>query len=128
MLDKSVPYVDVLMHRKSNTPLPPVVLPEGYSFVPFQAGDEKAALVYQAMALNVAKNIAKLAVSVKGRVDAILLTGGIAHSRLFTGWIQEYVAFIAPVVCFPGEHEMEALALGCLRVLRGEEKARIFSV
>ncbi len=93
-----------------------------------QAGDEKAALVYQAMALNVAKNIAKLAVSVKGRVDAILLTGGIAHSRLFTGWIQEYVAFIAPVVCFPGEHEMEALALGCLRVLRGEEKARIFSV
>ncbi len=42
MLDKSVPYVDVLMHRKSNTPLPPVVLPEGYSFVPFQAGDEKA--------------------------------------------------------------------------------------
>ena len=42
MLDKSVPYVDVLMHRKSNTPLPPVVLPEGYSFVLFQAGDEKA--------------------------------------------------------------------------------------
>ncbi len=91
------------------------------------SGDQKAELIYKAMALNVAKNIAKLAVPVKGKVDAILLTGGIAHSRLFTGWIEEYVEFIAPVVCLPGENEMESLALGCLRVLRGEEKAHNFT-
>jgi butyrate kinase len=93
-----------------------------------RSGDEHAALVYKAMALNVAKNIAKLAVPVKGKVDAILLTGGIAYSQLFTGWIQEYVAFIAPIICLPGENEMEALALGCLRVLRGEEKAHNFLI
>lgn len=91
------------------------------------SGDQKAELVYKAMALNVAKNIAKLAVPVKGKVDAILLTGGIAYSRLFTGWIGEYVEFIAPVVCLPGENEMESLALGCLRVLRGEEEAHTFT-
>lgn len=89
-------------------------------------GDQKAAMVYEAMALAVAKNVAKLAASAKGRVDKIILTGGLAYSKRFTGWISERVCFVAPVVLMPGENEMEALALGTLRVLSGEEKARTF--
>lgn len=91
-----------------------------------QGGDEKAALVYEAMAHNVAKNIGKLAVVVRGKLDAIILTGGMANSAMLTGWITERVSFLAPVVLIPGENEMEALAHGCLRVLRGQEEAREF--
>ncbi|NLJ80631.1 MAG: butyrate kinase [Firmicutes bacterium] len=91
-----------------------------------KSGDKKAALVYEAMAHNVAKNIGKLAVVVAGNLDAIILTGGIAHSAMLTGWIKERVDFIAPVEVLPGENEMEALAYGALRVIRGEEKAREF--
>ena len=89
-------------------------------------GDEHAKLIYDAMALNIAKNIGKLAPGVKGRLDAILLTGGIAYSKLFTDKITDYVSFLAPVIVYPGEDEMQALAMGGLRVLRGEEKAKIF--
>lgn len=90
------------------------------------AGDERTALIYEAMAHNVAKNIGKLAVVVSGKVDAIILTGGIAYSKMTTDWIKERVEFIAPVEIIAGENEMESLALGALRVLRGEEKARKF--
>ena len=90
------------------------------------AGDEHARLVYEGMALNVAKNIGKCAPGVCGRVDAILLTGGIAYSKYVTEYIRERVEFIAPVVVYPGEDEMLSLALGGLRVLRGEEKAKIY--
>ena len=55
-----------------------------------------------------------------------MLTGGIAYSELFTSMVKERVEFIAPVVIYPGENEMESLALGGLRVLRGEEKAKTF--
>ncbi len=91
------------------------------------AGDEQARLVLEAMAHNVAKNIGKLAVVTCGKIDAIVLTGGIAHSKKITGWISERVSFIAPVTVLPGENEMESLALGTLRVLRGEEQAHTFS-
>ena len=90
-------------------------------------GDQYAALVYDAMALNVAKNIAKLTVVVDGKVDSIVLTGGMAYSEKFTGLVVPRVKFLAPVDILPGENEMDALAQGCLRVLRGEEKARTFS-
>ena len=89
-------------------------------------GDKNAGEVYQAMAYQISKAIGELATVVKGRVDAIVLTGGIAHSDLFTGWIRERVSFIAPVVIYPGENEMDALASGALRVLRGEEDAMKF--
>lgn len=89
-------------------------------------GDEQAQLIYEAMALNVAKNIAAQAAVVNGRVDAILLTGGIAYSQMFTDMIAKYSSFIAPIVVYKGENEMESLALGGLRVLRGEEMARDF--
>lgn len=91
-----------------------------------EAGDEHAKLVYDAMALNVAKNIAKCAPGVCGKVDAILLTGGIAYSRYFTNAVRRRVEFIAPVTVYPGEDEMLSLALGGLRVLRGQERAKTF--
>lgn len=92
-----------------------------------QNGDAHAKLVYDAMALNVAKNIARLAPGVCGQVDAILLTGGITYSDYIVGEIRRRVAFIAPVTVYPGENEMQSLALGCLRVLRGEESARTYT-
>ncbi len=90
------------------------------------AGDEHAKLIYDAMILNVAKNIGKIAPGVCGKIDAILLTGGIAHSDYVTDGIKRYVSFLAPVIVYPGEDEMNALALGGLRVLRGEESAKTF--
>jgi butyrate kinase len=90
-------------------------------------GDTYAALVYDAMALAVAKNIAKLTVLVEGKIDAIVLTGGIAFSKKFTSMIVPRINFLAPVEILPGENEMEALAQGGLRILRGVEKAHIFS-
>jgi butyrate kinase len=91
-----------------------------------KAGDERAALVLEAMALNISKNVGSLATVLNGRVEAIILTGGIAYSEYFTGMIRERVGFIAPVVIYPGENEMQSLALGGLRVLRGFERARKF--
>lgn len=89
-------------------------------------GDEHAKLVYDAMILNIAKNIAKLSVDVNGQLDYIVLTGGMAFSRYVTDGITERVQFIAPVEVIPGEKEMDSLAFGVLRVLNGEETARIF--
>lgn len=89
-----------------------------------EAGDQKAALIYQAMAYQVAKEIGSCAAVLKGEVDAIVLTGGIAYDETFIKWITERVAFIAKVLVYPGEEEMVALAEGGLRVLRGEEEAK----
>lgn len=89
-----------------------------------ESGDEKAKLVYEAMAYQVAKGIGELATVVEGKVDAIVITGGIAYSDMITSWIKKRVEFIAPVEIMPGENEMESLALGILRVLKGEEEAR----
>ena len=91
-------------------------------------GDEYAELVYRGMAYQVAKGIGELATVVNGNVDTIILTGAIAHSQLFTNWVSDRVKFIAPVTIVPGENELEALALGTLRVLRGEETVHEFSV
>ncbi len=87
------------------------------------AGDAKARLVYQAMAYQCAKAIGSLATVLSGRLDAIILTGGLARSSMLVDWISERVSFIAPVHVYPGENELEALAFGALRVLRGEERA-----
>ncbi len=91
-------------------------------------GDEQAKLVYEAMAYGLAKDIGQMAVPVAGKVDRIILTGGVANSQYITGYISKLVSFIAPVEVIPGENEIESLAAGALRVLRGEEKARIFQV
>ena len=89
-------------------------------------GDEYAKIVYEAMCLTVAKDITKLAATVCGKVDRIILTGGIAYSKYVSDYITEHVSFVAPVEVMPGEFEMEALAAGCLRVLRGEEELQDF--
>lgn len=90
------------------------------------AGDQAAARIYEAMAYQIAKDIGSLATVCHGKVDVIVLTGGIAHSTLLTNWIAERVAFIAPVRLLAGENELESLALGVARVLRGEEPAHEF--
>ncbi len=89
-----------------------------------QEGNTEAELVYQAMAYQVAKEIGNCAAVLAGDIDAIVLTGGIAYSKMLTGWIKERVEFISQVLIYPGEDEMIALAEGGLRVLRGEEKAK----
>jgi len=90
-------------------------------------GDEHARLVYEAMAYQTAKEIGAMATVLKGEVDAIVLTGGLAHSEMLTGWIRERVEWIAPVLIFPGEDEMEAMTMGALRVLRGEEQPKEYA-
>lgn len=89
-------------------------------------GDPKATLIIQAMAYNVAKWIGAMATVLEGKVDAVVLTGGLAYYRYFVDLIKERCEFIAPVYIYPGEDEMKALAEGALRVLKGEEKARIY--
>jgi butyrate kinase len=84
-------------------------------------GDKKAKLVFEAQAYQIAKGIGLLSITLKGKVDAIILTGGVANSKLLTSMIEPYVKFIAPVVILPGENEMEALAKAGLRLLKGEE-------
>ena len=92
-----------------------------------KAGDEKATLIMDALAYVIAKEIGSNAAVLKGEVDAIGLTGGLANSKYITSRIIDRVKFIAPVYLFPGESEMEALALGALRDLTGEETAMVFS-
>ncbi len=85
--------------------------------------DEKAREVYEAMAYQIAKEIGAMATVLRGQVDAIVLTGGLAHSEMLCGWIAERVSYISRLIRYPGELEMEAMAEGALRVLRGEEEA-----
>lgn len=89
-----------------------------------KAGDQEAEMLYRAMAYQVVKGIGELAAVVSGKVERIIMTGGIAHSKILTEWVKEQVAFISPVEIIPGENEMEALAWGALRVLRGQEEPR----
>ncbi len=89
-------------------------------------GDAYAKLAYEAMAYQIAKTIGEMAAVLEGNVDAVVITGGLAHSDRLVGWIKERVSFIAPVKVYPGEKEMKSIAEGVLRVLNGEEKAKIY--
>jgi butyrate kinase len=89
-------------------------------------GDLKAKLVLEALCYQVAKEIGAMATVIAGEVDRIVLTGGLAHSKFITQEISRRVSFIAPVEVVPGEEEMEALALGALRVLQDEEQALVY--
>lgn len=88
-----------------------------------EAGDEAARECFEAMAYQIAKQIGAMAAAICGEVDAVVLTGGLAHSARLVGWLRPRVEFIAPVLLFPGEDEMEALAQGAWRVLEGKEPA-----
>lgn len=91
-----------------------------------QEGNEKAKLIYEAMAYQVAKDIGASVAVLECEVDGIILTGGIAYSELFTEMIKNKVNKMAPFVVYPGEDEMIALAEGALRVLNKEEEAKVY--
>lgn len=91
-------------------------------------GDLFAKLILEGLCYQVAKEIGAMATVLEGAVDHIVLTGGLAHSEYITQEITRRVSFIAPVRVIPGESEMEALALGALRVLYGQEKALTYEV
>ena len=89
-----------------------------------QAGDEKAKLIENAMAYQVAKAIGEAAVVLKGKIDAILLTGGIAYGKPIVAEITRYIDWMAPVKVYPGEDEMRALAFNAFLILNGETEAK----
>ncbi len=91
-----------------------------------EQGDAEATLIFKALAYQVAKEIGALATVACGKVDAIVITGGIAYDKYIPVWIKERVGFIAPVLVYPGEEEMPALRDGALRVLRGDEEASLY--
>lgn len=89
-------------------------------------GNKKADLIYSAMAYQIGKEIGSVATVLEGNVDNIILTGGLAYSKYLTDFIIGMVEFIADVVIYPGEDEMDALNKGVLRVLNKEEKEKIY--
>ena len=91
------------------------------------AGEEAYVLFMKAFVLNISKHIAALATVVDGKVDAILLTGGIAHSKTVTGGITERVKWIAPVTVYAGENELESLAENGYLILAGEAKVHTYN-
>ncbi len=89
-------------------------------------GDTRAELILNAMIYHIAKNICALGAVFCGKVDAILLTGGLARSEYIISRLRERIAFLAPVYCFPGEDEMGALALNALAVLQGKRDVKVY--
>jgi butyrate kinase len=87
-------------------------------------GDQEAAAVFEAMIYQIAKEAGAMAAVLEGKVDAVLVTGGMAHSERAVERLRGYVEWIAPVKIYPGEDELQALADGVFRVLDGEESAR----
>lgn len=90
------------------------------------AHDYHAMLILRAMCYSIAKEIGAMSVALKGNVDAILITGGIAHSKRVTDFIADHVNFIAPIYVYPGENELRALAENALAVLRGERQPHTY--
>ena len=88
------------------------------------AGDREAARIFEAMVYQIGKEAGAMAVALKGKVDAVLLTGGIAHSNKVVTLLRDALDWIAPIRVYPGEDELQALAEGVFRVLNGEEQAK----
>ncbi|MEN8223795.1 MAG: butyrate kinase [Bacteroidota bacterium] len=87
-------------------------------------GDEKAILIYDAMAYQVSKAIGEMAAVLEGDIDGILVTGGVAYDKWFCERIHKRVHHFAPLFIYPGENEMEALAMNGYRVIRGEAEVK----
>jgi butyrate kinase len=87
-------------------------------------GDNEAKMIYQAMAYQIAKEIGKCATVLKGKVDAIILTGGLANSKMITDWVKERTSFISKVEVYPGEDELWALSEGVYFALNGEQEIK----
>lgn len=90
-------------------------------------GDRYAKLVWDVMLYQIAKYIGSMAVALQGKVDAILLGGGLVHDQGVVDYIRESCGFLAPVVAYPGEFELEAMAQGAVRVLSGQEEAKEYT-
>jgi len=91
-----------------------------------KSGDEEAARVVAAMVHQIAKEIGAMVVAMDGELDAVVLTGGLANNEYIMEGLQAKIAFLGKTVVVPGEDELKALALGCLRVLRGKETAKTY--
>jgi len=89
-------------------------------------GDQKAKEVHDALAYQLGKEIGSLSTVLKGEVDAIILTGGMAYDKMLVDYIKEMVHFIAPISVYPGEDEMEALAMNGLMVMKGEVEPKVY--
>jgi butyrate kinase len=87
-------------------------------------GDAQAAQVFDALIYQIGKAAGAMAAVLKGKADAVLLTGGMAHSERVVNHLRSYLDWIAPVHVYPGEDELQALAEGVFRVLNGEEQAK----
>jgi butyrate kinase len=89
-------------------------------------GDSEAQFYYEAMGYNIVKYIGAMYFVAKAKVDGVLLTGGLAHSKYLVDYLKSHLDMIVPVYVYPGEDEMRALAEGTLRVLRKEEKLQAY--
>lgn len=92
-----------------------------------EEGNKYAELIFEGMCYQIAKEIGAMATVLKGKVEVIILTGGVAHSEILINRIKDRVGWIAPIVVYPGEEEMKALAEAVIRVIKGEEKVKIYS-
>ncbi|MBQ6388319.1 MAG: butyrate kinase [Mogibacterium sp.] len=92
-----------------------------------QAGDAEAALVWEALGYNIVKYIGSMAVVLKGQLDGIIITGRYTRFQSLMDYIKDYVGWIAPIYIYENEVEQEAMAAGALRVLRGKEKAKVYT-
>lgn len=90
-------------------------------------GNSDAEFMYEVMAYQVSKSIGEMFTVLKSEADAIVLTGGVANSKMFTGWVKSRVEKLAPVLVIPGEREMLALARGGMRILSGEETMKEYT-
>ncbi|MDO8225636.1 butyrate kinase [Bacillus cabrialesii] len=93
-----------------------------------QGGDEKTRFIFEAMAYQVAKEIGAASAALKGEVEAIVLTGGLAYGKSFVSSIRSYIDWISDVLVYPGENELQSLAQGALRVLLGEEQSKQYRI
>ena len=91
-----------------------------------EQGDQRAKKVLDALCYNVSKQIGAMAAALAGRVDGIILTGGIAYNEPVVNYISEHCAFIAPVTVYPGENELESLVANALVVLRGTIEPKVY--
>jgi butyrate kinase len=91
-----------------------------------EAGDEKAKAIFTAMCYQISKEIGACATVLEGKIDVIFLTGGLAYNKFIVNEITKRTSFIAPIEIIPGENEMEALSQGAIRVLNGNEEAKIY--
>ena len=115
---------DNLFHLRTNLRYGCTILRH---YLDIEKGDQKSKAVLDAMSYSIAKEIGAMAAVLKGQVDAILLTGGVAYNEPVNDVIREHCSFLAPIFIYPGEDEMGALMLNALSVLRGERTPKVYA-